>query len=70
MTMVSHDTPDAARVASPRPGVGWALRRALLGVVILFVFVAGAAWLLHNSIDPVQDALAGQIASDAGDARQ
>jgi hypothetical protein len=34
---------------------GWILRRALVGALILFVFVSGAALLMHAGIDP-QDA--------------
>jgi len=37
------------------PTLQWALRRALLGLVILFVTVATAATLLHASIDPDED---------------
>lgn len=34
------------------PTLGWALRRTLLGLLILFVFVAAAASLLYASIEP------------------
>jgi hypothetical protein len=34
------------------PTLQWALRRALLGVVILFVTIAAAATLLYTSIEP------------------
>ncbi|HET6322353.1 MAG TPA: hypothetical protein VFF87_09920 [Hyphomicrobium sp.] len=37
------------------PTLQWALKRALLGLVILFVTVATAAMLLHASIDPDED---------------
>ena len=34
------------------PTLGWALRRTLLGLLILFVFVVAAASLLYASIEP------------------
>jgi hypothetical protein len=37
------------------PTLGWALKRAFLGLFILAVSVAGAAWLLYASIDPVDE---------------
>jgi hypothetical protein len=39
-----------------RPTLQWALKRAILGFVILFVTVAAAATLLHASIDPDDEA--------------
>jgi len=36
------------------PTLGWALRRALLAIVILFFSISSVAWLLHASIDPEQ----------------
>lgn len=30
----------------------WAIRRALLGLLILTVTIGGSAWLLHASIEP------------------
>ena len=39
-------------VAVRAPTLGWALRRTLLGLLILFVFVAAAASLLYASIEP------------------
>ena len=32
--------------------MGWALKRAILGILILFLVIWGAAWLLYTSIDP------------------
>jgi hypothetical protein len=32
--------------------LGWALRRAALGLLILLVMVVLAAWLFYASIDP------------------
>jgi hypothetical protein len=34
------------------PTLQWALKRTLLGIVILFVTIAAAATLLYASIDP------------------
>jgi hypothetical protein len=33
-------------------GLGWVLRRSLLGIGMMVLFVAGGAWLLHASIEP------------------
>jgi hypothetical protein len=45
--------------------LGWALRRAALGLVILLTTVALGAWLLYASIDPDEAAAAEQAASEA-----
>lgn len=37
------------------PTLGWALRRALLAILILSVFVTSTAWLLYASIDPDEE---------------
>jgi hypothetical protein len=44
------------------PTLGWALRRALLALLILTITIAGAAWLLYASIDPNEEAAAALIA--------
>jgi hypothetical protein len=44
----------------------WALKRTLLGLVILFVTVAAAATLLYASIDPVEEAASGLSAPASG----
>jgi hypothetical protein len=52
-------TPGAERAVAMPAGtitIGWALRRALLGIVIMFVVISTAAWLLHASIDPSLEA--------------
>ena len=38
----------------------WALRRALLGILILTVGIGAMAWLTHASIDPTLEAVAAQ----------
>jgi hypothetical protein len=37
--------------ATAAPTLGWVLKRSLLGIAILFVFVTGTVALLHASID-------------------
>ena len=37
------------------PTLGWVLKRTLMAICIMFVVVAGAAWLLHASIDVSAD---------------
>ncbi len=49
-------------VAVTAPTLGWALRRALLGLFILAVSVTAAATLLYASIDPEIEAQASQLA--------
>ncbi len=49
---VEGDTVAVLRV----PTLGWALKRALLGILILFISVAGSACLLYASIDPDEEA--------------
>lgn len=42
-------------VALKAPTLAWALRRTLLGIVILVVFIAAAASLLYASIEPDEE---------------
>ena len=47
--------PDIALGIEPRPQLatlGWALRRAALGLLLLIVMVVLGAWLLYASIEP------------------
>jgi hypothetical protein len=56
----------------PIASVGWALRRAALGLLMLFVMVMLAAWLLYTSIDPNEAAAAKAsplLSGDRGDSR-
>jgi len=54
--------PDAVLETGPRPPqlatLGWAVRRAALGLAILIVMVVLGAWLFYASID-VDEAAAG-----------
>ena len=44
---------DAAPGAPLRPvTLGWALKRALLGIAILVIAMGSVAWLTYASIDP------------------
>lgn len=46
---------DEDTVVPPKaPTLGWALRRALIAILILFFSISSVAWLLHASIDPEQ----------------
>jgi hypothetical protein len=47
------------------PTLQWALKRALLGIVILFVTIAAAATLLYASIDPDEEERPGLSADPA-----
>lgn len=51
--------PVASQDAMPRRSLlAWALRRAAIGVLILFAAVATFAWLLHASIDTDESTVA------------
>lgn len=54
---ISADRVGAAAVVQPSRalGLGWVLKRALLGIAILFVTMGGMAWLTYASIDPDLD---------------
>ena len=54
MTTTPHA--DAAALPLRTVTIGWALKRALMGICILFIVVWGAAWLLYASIDPSLEA--------------
>ena len=43
------------------PTLQWALKRTLLGIVILFVTIAAAASLLYASIDPEEESAPGVL---------
>jgi hypothetical protein len=45
--------------------LGWALRRAALGLVMLFSMVMLGAWLFYASIDP-NDGVAVEVAPSSG----
>jgi hypothetical protein len=55
-TVVPATVPDSAAAVQPPPPqlmtLGWALRRALLGLLILLTAAGLSAWLLYASIEP------------------
>ena len=54
--------PAASQDAMPRRSLlAWALRRAAIGVLILFAAVATFAWLLHASIEADESTVAAAI---------
>lgn len=53
-TTATPSVDENAVVPLKAPTLGWALRRALLAIVILFFSISSVAWLLHASIDPEQ----------------
>jgi len=53
-TTATPSVDEDAVVPLKAPTLGWALRRALLAVVILFFSISSVAWLLYASIDPEQ----------------
>jgi hypothetical protein len=70
--MSTTTTPDRVEgtnvVVLRTPTLQWALKRTLLGILILFVTIAAAATLLYASIDPEleqgQPALAAPIGGE------
>lgn len=55
--MTATTTPPA-NVSTSLPArsvTAWAIRRALLGLLILTVTIGGSAWLLHASIEPAAE---------------
>jgi hypothetical protein len=57
MSMTTTPSRVEGDVVTPLPTLGWALRRAMLALLILSVTVATAAWLLYASIDPSEEAM-------------
>ena len=51
---------DVAAMAPHAFDLKWALRRSLLGLLILAIGIGGAAWLSHASIDPTLEAAASE----------
>ena len=52
------------RPAAHLRSAGWVLRRALIGIFALSVFVLSGAWLLYASIEPDSTTLAEQSQSE------
>jgi hypothetical protein len=53
-----------ARPAAELRSASWFVRRTLIGVVALSVFMLGGAWLLHASIEPDGGSIAEQSHSE------
>ncbi|MGD9784903.1 MAG: hypothetical protein AB7E80_12040 [Hyphomicrobiaceae bacterium] len=51
MTVARNAAGDTNSPPVALPTLAWALRRALIGLIILFVMFGGGAWLLHASIE-------------------
>ena len=49
--MTTEATPITTRPAPTSPSLGWALRRAVLGLVIMLSVTGLAAYIAHASID-------------------
>ena len=59
-SQMANNQAQTLRPAAHLRSAGWFLRRALLGVFALSVFVIGSAWLLYASIDQDETAIAEQ----------
>ena len=62
MTTTTPRADDATALPIRTLTMGWALKRAVIGIIILFVVIWGAAWLLYSSIDPNLDHRTGAAA--------
>ena len=60
VTQPATDQTQTLRPAAHLRSAGWIVRRALLGVFALSVFVIGSAWLLYAGIDTDDAAYAEQ----------
>ena len=56
---------EGAALLPKAPTLWWALKRALLAILILFFFVSGVAWLLYASIDNVPTDVPAATSPDA-----
>ena len=64
MSHSSNDLQPPARPAAQLRSAGWFIRRALIGVFALSVFVISGAWLLYASIEPDGIAVSEQSQSE------
>ena len=64
--MSQSSTPNLApvRPAAELRSAGWLLRRALIGIVALTIFVISGAWLLYASIDNDEASVSEQSQSE------
>ena len=47
--------------------LGWALRKTLLGFVLLSMFILAEAWLLHAGVDPDEEKAALKSIADGNE---
>ena len=57
--MAQDSTVKSNPVVQTSPGLAWFLRRAAIGVTVLFVFSLSIAWLTHTSLQADTEASAG-----------
>jgi hypothetical protein len=68
---MSSTSERAHALALPRPiTVGWALKRAALGIAILVVAMGAVAWLTYASIEPEPGVASEPMAAKAGHLNQ
>ncbi len=65
MSIQAQGTTDgASEISAPIFNLRWAVRRTLLGILILVLGIGTLAWLTHASIDPaLESASAASIAT-------
>lgn len=56
--MAQDSTTNSSPIAQSTPGLAWFMRRAAIGVTLLFVFVVSIAWLTHTSLQADTEATA------------
>ncbi|MDX2205154.1 MAG: hypothetical protein NW223_20565 [Hyphomicrobiaceae bacterium] len=66
----TKDFDQAAPQARTTASLGWAVRRAALGLVLMLSVVMLSAWLLYSSIDPEEAIAAGVAPATQTEARE
>ncbi len=64
LTTTTPGVDEGIAVPPKAPSLKWALRRALLATLILFVSITGVAWLFYASIDTEQKDIPHATSSD------
>ena len=64
MSLTDKDFAPPARPAAELRSAGWFVRRTLIGLFALSVFMLSGAWLLHASIEPDGATIAEQSQSE------
>ena len=65
MSQTTVDDLQTLRPAAHLRSAGWFLKRTLLGLLALSIFVMGSAWLLYASIEPDEAAAVEQTQSQS-----